>query len=319
MSDVLKLKYKVGEIEFEAEGPAEAVEQQRVNFMNAVLPAAVEAMVRTQTVVERQPYIESAAQPVLLEAAASDTPMVTPHQIENDFGRTSLASFLKKYGVLSEQDFTLFAAFFDEQKNGKKSFSIDDVKRYYAEARRTMPKNPSMSTFRLAEKGYIMDAAKPEDAKAGKYYTLTNDGIAYIEAYTPKVDSGDKKKPRARSKKSAPKISEAYASISADDLNVKNYPAVKSFSGAKEQVIMAMYIVTNEGKGEWFTVEDVIHLLINIFEVPADSDKVNGVFKRNRSMFTSEKAPESGRALRKKLLSGAKDFAMEIIENSKAK
>ena len=40
MCDVLKLKYKVGEIEFEAEGPAEVVEQQRVNFMNAVLPAA---------------------------------------------------------------------------------------------------------------------------------------------------------------------------------------------------------------------------------------------------------------------------------------
>ena len=52
MCDVLKLKYKVGEIEFEVEGPAEVVEQQRVNFMNAVLPAAVEAMVRTQTVVE---------------------------------------------------------------------------------------------------------------------------------------------------------------------------------------------------------------------------------------------------------------------------
>lgn len=50
MCDVLKLKYKVGEIEFEAEGPAEVVEQQRVNFMNAVLPAAVEAMVRTPTV-----------------------------------------------------------------------------------------------------------------------------------------------------------------------------------------------------------------------------------------------------------------------------
>ena len=28
MSDTLKLKYKVGEIEFEAEGPADAVEQQ---------------------------------------------------------------------------------------------------------------------------------------------------------------------------------------------------------------------------------------------------------------------------------------------------
>ena len=39
-----------------------------------------------------------------------------------------------------------------------------------------------------------MDTSAPEDAKAGKYYMLTNDGIAYIEAYTPKEDSGDKKK-----------------------------------------------------------------------------------------------------------------------------
>lgn len=48
MSDTLKLEYKVGAIEFKAEGPADVVEQQRVNFMNAVLPAAAEAMVRTQ-------------------------------------------------------------------------------------------------------------------------------------------------------------------------------------------------------------------------------------------------------------------------------
>ena len=52
MSDTLKLKYKVGEIEFEAEGPADAVEQQRINFMNAVLPAAVNAMVQTRSVSE---------------------------------------------------------------------------------------------------------------------------------------------------------------------------------------------------------------------------------------------------------------------------
>ena len=66
MSDVLKLKYKVGEIEFEAEGPAEAVELQRVNFMNAVLPAAVEAMVRTRSVSENRTYIEATPQQSLL-------------------------------------------------------------------------------------------------------------------------------------------------------------------------------------------------------------------------------------------------------------
>ena len=79
---------------------------------------------------------------------------------------------------------------------------------------------------------------------------------------------------------------------------------------------MAMYIVTKEDKGEWFTVEDVVHLLINIFEVPANTDMVNGVFKRNRSMFAAEQDENNKKALRRKLLSGAKDFAVELIQRA---
>lgn len=317
MCDVLKLKYKVGEIEFEAEGTAEVVEQQRVNFMNVVLPAAVEAMVRTQTIVKQPTYIEPTTQPTLLEAGMLDNSQATPQKTETDFSRTSLASFLKKYGVLGDQDFTLFAAYFDEKKNGTKAFSSENVKQYYQEGRRQAYSNNGMLLKYLVQKGYIMDTAAPEGAKPGNYYILTTDGIAYIESYVPKEDSGEKKKPRVRTKESASKVSEAYASITADDLNTRNYPAVKSLSGAKEQVIMAMYIVTNEGKGEWFTVEDIIHLLINVFEVPADKDKVNGVFKRNKGMFASERDPANKKALRKKLLSGAKDFAISIIQDSK--
>ena len=120
-------------------------------------------------------------------------------------------------------------------------------------------------------------------------------------------------------KKSTSNISEMYVSITADDLNTKSSPAVKDLSGAKEQVIMAMYIVTNEGKGEWFAVDDIIHLLVNVFEVPADSDKVNGVFRRNKSMFASEQDANNKKALRRKLLSGAKDFAVDIIQKNSAK
>ncbi len=311
MSDILKLKYKVGEIEFEAEGPAEAVEQQRVNFMNAVLPAAVEAMVRTQTVVERQPYIESATQPALLEAGASDAPMVTPHQTENDFSRTSLASFLKKYGTLGDQDFTLFAAYFDEKKNGTKAFSIENVKQYYQEGRRPAYSNNGMLLKYLVQKGYIMDTVVPEGAKPGNYYMLTTDGIAYIESYVPQEDLGDKKKPRA--KKATNKKDSVYSTITADDLNLAAYPEVKSLSPGKEQVIMAMYIVTNENKGEWFTVDDVIYLLTNIFEIPANVDNVNGVFKRNKSWFTSKQDDNNKKAYQRKLLTGAKDFAKRLI------
>lgn len=317
MSEILKLKYKVGGIEFEAEGPAEAVEQQRINFMNVVLPAAVDAMVRTQTVIEHQPYIDAAMQPAMLEAGLSAEPLATPNQLENDFARTSLASFLKKYGTLGDQEFTLFAAYFDEKKNGTKAFSSENVKQYYQEGRRQAYSNNGMLLKYLVQKGYIMDVAPPEGAKPGSYYTLTTDGIAYIENYVPKENSVEKKKTRTKAKKSVSKVSEAYVSITTDDLNVQNYPAIKSLSGSKEQVIMAMYIVTNEGKGEWFTVEDVIHLLINVFEVPADNDKINGVFKRNKSLFASEQDPINKKAKRKKLLSGAKDLAISIMQNPK--
>lgn len=311
MSDILKLKYKVGEIEFEAEGPAEAVEQQRVNFMNVVLPAAVDAMVRTQAVIEHQPYIDAATQPAMLEAGLPVEPLATPNLLENDFSRTSLASFLKKYGTLGDQDFTLFAAYFDEKKNGTKAFSIENIKQYYQEGRRAAYSNNSQLLRQLAKKGYIMDTSAPEDAKAGKYYMLTNDGIAYIEAYTPKEDSGDKKKPRA--KKATKKKDSVYSTITADDLNLAAYPEVKSLSPGKEQVIMAMYIVTNENKGEWFTVDDVIYLLTNIFEIPANVDNVNGVFKRNKSWFTSRQDDNNKKAYQRKLLTGAKDFAKRLI------
>lgn len=318
MNEVLKLKYKVGEIEFEAEGPAEVVELQRINFMSAVLPAAVEAMVRTRSVVEPHPYIEPAPPLPMLETGMQEVNNGNGFQTENDLSRTSLSSFLKKYGTLSDQDFTLFAAYFDEKKNGTKAFSSENVKHYYQEGRRQAYSNNGVLLKHLTQKGYIMDAPIPEGAKSGKYYMLTDDGIAYIETYVPKEETGEKKKVRSRTRKATTSISETYASITADDLNIKKYPAVKSLSGAKEQVIMAMYIVVNEGKGEWFTVDDIIHLLVNVFEIPADRDKINGVFKRNKSMFVSEQDASNKKALRRKLLSGAKDFATDLIGNVQA-
>ena len=316
MSNILKLKYKVGEIEFEVEGPAEAVEQQRVNFMSAVLPAAVDAMVRTRTVVEPQEYINAPQETPLLEANVSAASSVEATAL--DLSRTSLASFVNKQGTLSDQDFTLFAAYFDEKKNGTKAFSVENVRQYYTEGRKSPYSNNSELLRQLVKKGYIMDTQAPADAKTGKYYMLTEDGIKYVETYVPKEDAAEKKKPRSKAKKTTSNISPEYAGITADDLNVKNYPAVKSLSGAKEQVIMAMYIVSTETKNDWFTVDDIIHLLVNIFEVPANIDMVNGVFKRNKSMFTSQQDPNNKKAYQRKLLSAAKDFAAELIAKAKA-
>lgn len=313
MNDNLKIEYKVGAIEFRAEGPVDAVEQQRLNFMNSLLPAAVEAMVRTQGVNAQEQFINDLPQTQMLESPhQNDIAMIEGKR--NDFLRTCLASFLKSYGALTEIDFTLFAAYYDENKNGKTAFSIDDVKRYYTEARRPLPQNPSMSLYELAKKGHIMDATPSDDAKTGKYYMLTESGISYIEGYVPKENSIEKK-PRTKARRTINKIPSAYASINADSLNLNKYPAIKSFSGAKEQIITAMYIITTETEYDWFTVNDIIYLLVNVFEIHADKDKVNGVFKRNKSMFVIEKDETNKKAFRYKLLSGAKDYVQKMIKN----
>lgn len=313
MSDTLKLKLKIGEIEFEAEGPVEAVEQQREIFVNGVLPAAVNAMAQTRSTIESRPYIETVPETPVLEAGEVETTPAKSEINEVDYSRISLASFIKPYGTLSDQDYVLVAAYFDEKKNGVKVFSTENVKQYYADGRRQAYSNNSELVRQLAKKGYIMDAAVPEGAKAGKYYMLTQDGIAYVEGYTPKEDSGEKKKTRVKAKKACSTYSGAYVSANADDLNLKKYPAVKSLPGSKEQIVMAMFIVTNEGKGEWFTVDDLVYLLINVFEVPTSIDTINGVFKHHKSWFTSVRDENNKKAYRRKLLSAAKDFAQSFI------
>ncbi|HPR40235.1 MAG TPA: hypothetical protein PKV62_04370 [Oscillospiraceae bacterium] len=161
-----------------------------------------------------------------------------------------------------------------------------------------------------------MDAPDAE-SKGTKQYKVSDYGIDYINSFSPKMEGDEKKKVKSKSRKAMPKRISKYSSLTGDDLNLTLYPPVKTYSGTKEQVIMTMYIVTNEGKGEWFTVADIEYLLTNIFELPSDVDMINGVFKRNKSFVKSEQDPENKKAYRHKLLSGAKDYAKLLIEGVK--
>ena len=120
--------------------------------MNAVLPAAVNAMVQTRSVSENKAYIETAPQQSLLEAGHTEAEPVSDAV---DYSRVGLSSFLKKYGQLTEQDFTLFAAYFDEKKNRNMCFSIEDVKRYYAEARRYYQRIPACRSIDWLKKDIL--------------------------------------------------------------------------------------------------------------------------------------------------------------------
>lgn len=303
--DQLKIKYKIGGIEFEAEGPADVVEQQRVAFISGVLPAAVEAMNNTRFVDKEPMYIEG-----------NDTQMLpVPQSTSEDLSRTSLASYINQKGTLSDQDFVLFAAYYDESKNGVKAFSSETVKKYYADARRKLYSNFSVLLGQLVKKGYIMETDSVDGA-SGKCFTLTAEGIRYVEEYTPKTETVEKK-PR-KTRKTAPKADSSYSNLVADDLRLDKYPAVKNMKTVKDRVILALYIVTEEAKGEWFNSVDIDYILVNIFEIDESKRSINRVFEDNKSWFRTENDSTVRNGSKHKLLAGAKDHAKKLIASPNA-
>ena len=302
--------FKIGEIEFKAEGDADVIERERNAFMQFVLPAAVDAVVKTGI---------SKGKEVCLDVNETAVPLIEEREIlspiahnegkeEKKYDRMNLASFLQDKGVLSEQDFVLFAAYFDEKKNRKAFFTKEDVDLYYSEARRTKPSNVSMCLNQLAKKGYIMDSNVAEQ-KVPKPYMLSANGIKFVEEYVPK-DKGDNKGTGKRCRKKEVNKKSKYTDLDLDQLNLEKYPSVSDIKNFKDQMILLMYIITEEGKGEWFSTADILCVMTDLFGEPATRDQVNGVFKREKIWFKSEKKDGE---IKRKLLTPAKEHAKGLM------
>lgn len=178
-----KVKFKIGEIEFEAEGSAEVVERERNVFLNALLPAAVDAIVRTRDITEKAvQYISEDEPTALLEANHEVVSNIEASITSVDLSRTSLSSYIGKYGCISDQDFVILAAYYEEKKNSNKSFTSESVKQFYSDARREKYSNYSDLLKKLTQKGLIMDDPDSEK-KIPKPYILTADGLSYAENF----------------------------------------------------------------------------------------------------------------------------------------
>lgn len=310
-----RVKFKIGDIEFEAEGSAEVIERERNVFMNALLPAAVDAIVRTRGVEGSTQYIENHEMPLIEQI---DSPMKTddnPNAINissQDYSRTSLPAFINQFGNVNDQDFTLVSVYYYEKKNNETvSFSSETIKQYYAEARRKPYSNYSGLLAELVKKGYIMDDPNAEK-KTPKFYIMTNSGINYVETYRPKERSDKTRVVKTRKTK----VESVYSSINVDELNIKKYPDIKKLKHFKEQMLMIMFIISNEQKGETFSVIDLQYLMTDVWGLPASKDQINGVFKANKSWFKKEEDSNNKKAYKRKLLQGAKDFIAQIIESN---
>ena len=115
-----RIKFKIGEIEFEAEGTADVIERERDAFMKMILPAAIDAVVKTKHVNSDNTYIElnEVSECALISETSAGNAIFDGTTYSGiDYSRLNLAAYLKDKGVLTEQECTLFAAYFDKKKN----------------------------------------------------------------------------------------------------------------------------------------------------------------------------------------------------------
>ena len=315
----IRVKFEIGEIKFEAEGSADLVERERSIFNNTLLPAAIDAIVRTRGVVQGSQYIENqdSQQPAILTSTnTAALPEKAMKDSTIDWSRMSLASFVKSKGADAHYDFIICAVYYNEKRNGISSFSSTTLKDLYSEAKKPLPNNLSMSLSELVKKGLIMEDNSAKGSTP-KMYVLTLEGEETIKNMNP--TEAKVKKTLSKPRKKRQKVDSSYSKINCDDLNLDQYPDVKLLKNFKEKMMLILYIVTNEGKGEWFTTADVLCLMTDIFGESATKKQVEGVFKREKRWFKCENIAESNKFVHRKLLNEAKSFVQSLGMNSKTK
>ena len=77
-------------------------------------------------------------------------------------------------------------------------------------------------------------------------------------------------------------------------------------------MLLILYIVTNENKGEWFTTLDVQCLVTDIFGEKATISQINGIFNRNKTWFKTEAVEGNSKEVKRKLLNQGIDYAKSI-------
>lgn len=304
MQNEVHIKIGADGIEFDAKGDADFIERERNAFEAKLLPLGVDAVTRTRTIVQTPQIITASEYPTL---PSMDDNMEVLNQDSEDLSRMSLVSFVKQKGAGdNNNDFILCAAYFNEKKNGISSFSSATAKKFYSDARKPLPANISVAINQLATKGFIMENPDAKGANP-KEYIISADGENQVAQMHPK--EGKEKKAIAKPRKSHNKAESIYASMNADELNLQNYPTVKSLKDFKEKMMMVLYIITNENKGEWFSVADVLCLMTDVFGEAATKGQVNGVFKREKLWFKFGNVEGNNKEKRRKLLNAGSDFA----------
>lgn len=268
-----KYQIKIGQIEITLEGDAEFISQEREIFFGQILPQVTDTIKRTQSIEH-------------FEKATLSVEEISPQNLNDKNSLTlTIKEFLLEKGNCNQWETALFLMYYAEHFQSTESFSSDDITRLFKQARLTNPSNTSMIIFTCVNKGYLTEA--DNDNGSIKKYIITKTGLDYVENYKPKTKKITELSSKTKKSKSRTIIESKYKSldITVDDLNISNYISINSLKNFLDKMILAMYIFTNEKKGDSFSTKDIMYILTDIFGENATKNQVEGVFKRNKTWF----------------------------------
>jgi hypothetical protein len=94
--------------------------------------------------------------------------------------KKSLFEYLKQKDLTQNNDIILHIAYYNEKFEGILSFTAEEIKNQFEEARLKPPKNINDFLAKLEKnKGYIIECKEKKDGK--KTWKLSSSGITYIE------------------------------------------------------------------------------------------------------------------------------------------
>lgn len=297
-----RVKIKFGQIEFEAEGDSELIERERQQFFN-LLPHAIAAV---------SPVIADSEDNIIMQIPndqASEIPLLNSYKESKVQSYETLSALLKDKGFNTDLEKIMGVAYYLDQIKGISPFNVKDVEEALSEARQQKPGNINDCINRNITKSFLIAEKEKKDGQ--KAFRVSSDGIDWVQSYIPSEKSI--KKPSTRKKAPKSDILSPYDCITREELNIDKYPPIKRLTDFKEKMIMVMYIFTNENKGEYFTVLDIMSIMTNIFGERATKDQVSGVFKREATWFNKVQDASNKKAYKYKMLNGAIDFATNIL------
>lgn len=295
-----KLKIKYGQVEFEIEGDSATVAREREQFLNT-LPVLFSTTNKVFSTDRNNINTE------INYAENNETKLITKSHALYD----NINTFFRDKGFETNNDLCLAVSYFLQECEGVESIDSLCIKERLKKAKMAIPGNISLSINQLTKKGYLQPFDNP-DSSIASYY-VTTDGKDYIEQFVKKDIGKTNKK---TTKKKVTKITESrYSSVNKEMLNLENYPSIIDLQSTKDKIMLLFYIFKDNNIGEYFTVQDVIYVMSNVFNEKITRDMVSGQFKNDSSKMYYDKRNLDGNTRLKeyKLLAYGEKYVKDNI------